>query len=255
MFWRNFFLLTQCQNRCPRYWFHLSTRHAIQKLDNHKVHQLFPDRPSACNTILNVFNLNINASLKSIWRNQLLARCSTSTTTSQQNKLLVDADHLSHVDKSGKANMVDIKEKPITHRTARATGLITLGETAFHLLRENQMKKGDVLTVADVAGVMAAKETSRLIPLCHTIPLSNVNLTFLLDETKYSVRVITEASTQAQTGVEMEALMAASVSLLTIYDMCKAVSKEMVISDIRLIMKIGGKENFYGNEDLDSSYL
>lgn len=168
---------------------------------------------------------------------------------------MVDSDHLSHVDKSGKANMVDIKEKPITHRTARATGLITLGETAFHLLRENQMKKGDVLTVADVAGVMAAKETSRLIPLCHTIPLSNVNLTFLLDETKYSVRVITEASTQAQTGVEMEALMAASVSLLTIYDMCKAVSKEMVISDIRLIMKIGGKENFYGNEDLDSSYL
>lgn len=251
MFWRNFFLL----NRCPRYWFHLSTRHVMQKLDTHKVHQLFPDRPSTCKTILNVFNLNINAALKSIWRNQLLAKCSTSTTTSQQNKLLVDSDHLSHVDKSGKANMVDIKEKPITHRTARATGLITLGETAFHLLRENQMKKGDVLTVADVAGVMAAKETSRLIPLCHTIPLSNVNLTFLLDETKYSVRVITEASTQAQTGVEMEALMAASVSLLTIYDMCKAVSKEMVISDIRLIMKIGGKENFYGNEDLDSSYL
>ncbi len=142
----------------------------------------------------------------------------------------------SHTDDKGKANMVDVGHKPLQRRSATAEGLIRLSEHALNLIRENEMKKGDVLTVAEIAGIQAAKETSRLIPLCHPLQLTKVDVKTRLTET--GVKVTAMAVGTGQTGVEMEALTAVSVALLTIYDMCKAVDKEMVIGEISLIEKI-----------------
>jgi len=146
---------------------------------------------------------------------------------------------LTHLDKDGSAHMVDVSAKAVTAREAIATGRIAMSEEAAAAIAQGLVKKGDVLAVARVAGIMAAKRTAELIPLCHPIPLSSVSIAFDLDDS--SVTVTATAKTAGQTGVEMEALTAASVALLTVYDMAKALDKGMVISDVRLLAKTGGK--------------
>ncbi len=147
---------------------------------------------------------------------------------------------LSHVDDFGRAKMVDVGAKPVQRRRARAAGTIRVAPETLELIRRNQLSKGDVLTVAQIAGVQAAKRTGDLIPLCHPLGLHNVEVTFEL--TPEGIRAIGEASCTGRTGVEMEALTAVSVALLTVYDMCKAVDKAMEISDVRLLEKV--KEDF-----------
>ncbi len=150
------------------------------------------------------------------------------------------ATELSHVDHAGEARMVDVGAKLSTGRLARAEGSIRMSEHAFELLRENRIGKGDVLTVAKVAGIMAAKRTADLIPLCHPIALSHVDVTLTLDSALPGVWVEASARTSGPTGVEMEALTAATVALLTVYDMAKAVDRGMVIDGVRVIEKAGG---------------
>ena len=146
----------------------------------------------------------------------------------------------SHVDSKGKVNMVDVGDKVTQKRTAVAQGFISLNVETRKKINDNSMKKGDVLTTARIAGIQAAKQCSNLIPLCHTLLLNKVSVDTEL--TKEGVKVTALARCNGQTGVEMEALTAASVALLTVYDMCKAVDKEMVISEIKLLEKT--KENF-----------
>jgi cyclic pyranopterin phosphate synthase len=142
---------------------------------------------------------------------------------------------LTHVNEQGKANMVEVGQKPVQHRVAIAEGHIALMPETLSMIQENQMKKGDVLTVAEIAGIQAAKRTSELIPLCHPIMLTSVTVRCNLDET--GVKVHSEARCVGQTGVEMEALTAVNVALLTIYDMCKAVDETMQMDSIRLLEK------------------
>lgn len=142
---------------------------------------------------------------------------------------------LSHIDNNGKANMVDVGGKPQQVRQAKATGFIMLSHETVKLIKENQMKKGDVLTVSEVAGIQAAKQTPSLIPLCHTLMLTKVDVKATLQEN--GVMVDSFIKCVGQTGVEMEALMAVSVALLTVYDMCKAVDKNMVIDGVTLLEK------------------
>ncbi|XP_059145505.1 molybdenum cofactor biosynthesis protein 1-like [Physella acuta] len=154
------------------------------------------------------------------------------------------AQQLSHTDSSGRAVMVDVGGKGTSLREARAQGVVLLGPEAARLVAENKMKKGDVLTVAQLAGIMAAKQTAQLIPLCHNINLTKVDVTCELDVERHAVVVKSLVRTVGQTGVEMEALTAVSVAALTVYDMCKAVTHDMVISDVKLICKAGGKRDF-----------
>ena len=151
----------------------------------------------------------------------------------------------SHTDEQGKANMVDVGGKAHQLRAAKATGKIVLAKETVQLIQENQIKKGDVLTIANIAGIQAAKATSSLIPLCHPLPLTHVelNLTPLLE--KNAVYCQTTVKTNGQTGVEMEALCATQIALLTIYDMCKAVDRGMVIQSVRLLEKDGGKSGHW----------
>ena len=149
---------------------------------------------------------------------------------------------LSHYDESGRVQMVDVSEKESTVRRAVASGRVLLSPETIEKLRSGQNPKGDPLEIARIAGIMAAKKTSDLIPLCHQIDLSKVNITAEVRDD--GVYLEAEAVTNAQTGVEMEALTAVSVSALTIYDMCKAVQRDIVISDIRLESKIGGKHDY-----------
>lgn len=144
--------------------------------------------------------------------------------------------NLTHTDKHGKAVMVDIGEKEIQTRIAKAQGHIKLAPATVSLIKENQMKKGDVLSVAQIAGINAAKQTGTLIPLCHNIALDNILIDLSID--KYGVTAISEVKCKGKTGVEMEALTAVSVALLTVYDMCKAVDKSMVIDKIELTEKV-----------------
>ena len=148
---------------------------------------------------------------------------------------------LTHTDDSGKAKMVDVTEKALTNRMAAASALVCLSKASFDLINSNQNKKGDVLAVANVAGVVAAKKTAELIPLCHPLDLTNVHLDFKLDASKNTVEIIASVKTTGRTGVEMEALTAVQAALLTIYDMCKAVDRGMQMTDIRLLKKSGGK--------------
>ncbi len=147
----------------------------------------------------------------------------------------------SHVDPSGQARMVDISAKPPTARMARARGAIRMRPETFALVRDNQIAKGDVLTVAKIAGIMGAKRTAELVPLCHPIAVSDIQLALSLDESLPGVWVEATAKTTGSTGVEMEAIMAVSVSLVTIYDMAKGVDKGMELGQISLIEKRGGK--------------
>ncbi len=145
-----------------------------------------------------------------------------------------------HFNEQGRAKMVDVGEKPVTVRTAVAAARVLVNEQTFALIRSGGMKKGDVLTVAQVAGVMGAKRTPELIPMCHPILIDGIDLKLTLDEARCSVEIRASVSCAGRTGVEMEALTAAATAALTVYDMCKAVQKDMVISDLRLISKSGG---------------
>ena len=150
-----------------------------------------------------------------------------------------------HFNDEGRAKMVDVGEKPVTVRTAVAAARVLVNEETFRLIKTGGMKKGDVLTVAQVAGVMGAKRTPDLIPLCHPILIDGINLSLHLDEARRSVEIEATVSCAGRTGVEMEALTAASTAALTVYDMCKAVQKDMVITDLRLIRKSGGVHGDY----------
>ena len=153
-----------------------------------------------------------------------------------------------HFDESGRAHMVDITAKGDTVRTATAAGRVLVNEETFRLIRTGGMKKGDVLGCAQVAGIMAAKRTWELIPMCHPLPLTGVDLTFTLYEEIPAVEIAAAVRCTGPTGVEMEALTAVSAAALTIYDMCKAVQKDMVIDRIRLEQKSGGKSGDYRRE-------
>jgi cyclic pyranopterin phosphate synthase len=149
---------------------------------------------------------------------------------------------LSHFDESGKVKMVDVSAKDVTTRRAVASGRVLLSDETVAALRSHDNPKGDPLEIARIAGIMGSKKTSELIPLCHQIDLSKVNVSAELKDD--GVHLEAEAITNARTGVEMEALTAVSIAALTIYDMCKAVQKDIVISDIRLESKTGGKEDY-----------
>ena len=153
------------------------------------------------------------------------------------------SDKLSHIDADGRARMVDVGDKQETRRTARAEARLLASPETLALARDGNAKKGDVVAVAELAGVMAAKKTADLIPLCHPLPLSNIQVQIDIEQT--SIRVTTEARTSGQTGVEMEALTAASVAALTLYDMLKAADKAMTIEGVRLLEKTGGVSGDY----------
>ncbi len=145
-----------------------------------------------------------------------------------------------HFNEQGRAKMVDVGEKPVTVRTAVAAARVLVNEQTFALIRSGGMKKGDVLTVAQIAGVMGAKRTPELIPMCHPILIDGIDLNLSLDEACHSVEIRASVTCAGRTGVEMEALTAAATAALTVYDMCKAVQKDMVITDLRLLSKSGG---------------
>lgn len=155
---------------------------------------------------------------------------------------------LSHVDPAGEARMVDVSDKPETRRLARAAGAITMARETYEAINENRIAKGDVLSVARIAGIMAAKRTSELIPLCHPIALTDVAVELQLDAALPGVRVNTTAATVGKTGVEMEALTAAAAALLTIYDMAKGIDRAMTIGDISVIEKSGGRSGDWRRE-------
>ena len=150
-----------------------------------------------------------------------------------------------HFNESGRAKMVDVSEKTETSRTAVAAGRVRMNRETFALVKSGGMKKGDVLGAAQIAGIMAAKRTPDLIPMCHTLLLSGVDMTFELNDADCAVEITATVRCQGVTGVEMEALTAVSVAALTVYDMCKAVQKDMEITDIRLLSKSGGKSGDY----------
>ena len=149
-------------------------------------------------------------------------------------------EDFTHFNDQGRARMVDVGEKAPSHRTAVAGARVLVSPETFRLIQTGGMKKGDVLTVAQIAGVMGAKRTPDLIPMCHPIALTGINLELSLDEARCAVDIRATVSCDGRTGVEMEALTAASTAALTVYDMCKAVQKDMVITDVRLLSKTGG---------------
>jgi cyclic pyranopterin phosphate synthase len=157
-------------------------------------------------------------------------------------------DTLTHLDETGAARMVDVSEKAATRREATATGTVTMRTETLELIRAGNLKKGDVLATARIAGIMAAKRTHELIPLCHPLPVSSIKVDIEPDDTLPGLRVTATVAVDGKTGVEMEALTAASVACLTIYDMAKAVEREMVIGDIRLLAKSGGRSGDYRAE-------
>ena len=157
-------------------------------------------------------------------------------------------DKLTHINDQGRAKMVDVSAKSNTKRVAVVHGEIRMKPETLQRIATGGIAKGDVLAVAQVAGIMAAKDTARLIPMCHPLFLTSVDLSFVLDQTQSLVKIEATAGTTGQTGVEMEALTACSVAALTIYDMCKAVDKDMVITNIRLMEKAGGKSGHYLRE-------
>ncbi len=145
--------------------------------------------------------------------------------------------------------MVDIAEKPASVRTAVASGRVLVGETVFQMIQENKVRKGDVLSIAQIAGIMGAKQTSKLIPLCHDVALKGVDVVLTLEETDFAVDIKAFTKTLGSTGVEMEALTAVSVAALTVYDMCKSVTKGIRITDVHLLAKTGGQSGDYRKED------
>ena len=152
---------------------------------------------------------------------------------------------LTHIDEQGRVRMVDVTEKAATDRRARAQAVVAMAKETFELIRDQRVKKGNVLETARIAGVMAAKKTSDLIPMCHPLKLTHVQVDFFPDADTHSIRIEAAARILDQTGVEMEALAAASVAALTIYDMCKAYDRGMTISDVYLLEKSGGKSGHW----------
>jgi cyclic pyranopterin phosphate synthase len=152
---------------------------------------------------------------------------------------------LSHIDEHGKVRMVDVGDKADTAREARARGAVLMQRSTLEQIRRNAVHKGDVLAVAKLAGIMAAKRTSELIPLCHPLPLSSVDLRFHLNAEEGRIDIESVARVTGKTGVEMEALTAVAAAALTVYDMCKAVDREMRITDIRLVEKQGGRSGLF----------
>ena len=148
---------------------------------------------------------------------------------------------LTHLDKNGNATMVDISDKKTTTRTALASGVIHITPEILEAIKKDSIKKGNVFTVAKIAGINSAKMTEAIIPLCHQIPLDYIDINFDLQEDNLVIEVLASVKTSHKTGVEMEALVAVNASLLTVYDMCKGVSKDMQITDIKLLKKTGGK--------------
>ena len=155
---------------------------------------------------------------------------------------------LTHIDQSGNASMVDVSAKPNTERIAVAVGSVAMQPETLRLVADNAFDKGDVLAVARIAGIMGAKQTSALIPLCHPLPINRITVDFEIDMDAIAVRITAEAKTTGKTGVEMEALTAVSVAALTIYDMCKAVDRGMRIEGVRLTRKSGGQSGDYRND-------
>ncbi len=153
---------------------------------------------------------------------------------------------LTHFNEQGRAHMVDVSEKKQTYRIARATATVHMAESTMDRIREGSIGKGDVLAVAQVAGIMAAKNTSGLIPMCHPLLLTKINIAFEMGNT--ALHIYSEVCCRGETGVEMEALTAASVAALTVYDMCKAVQRDMTVTDIKLLYKEGGKSGVYEAE-------
>jgi molybdenum cofactor biosynthesis protein MoaC len=172
---------------------------------------------------------------------------SNNNNNSNQNDKVSTSPHLTHIDPtSGRAAMVDVSEKAITKRMARASASVHLGDAAYHLVVDNTKNaKGDVLAVAQLAGIQAAKRTADLIPLCHPLQLSHVSVDLQLVSEHRRVDIVASVTCTGKTGVEMEALTAASVAALTVFDMCKAADKSILIDSIRVIEKIGGKSGHY----------
>ena len=162
---------------------------------------------------------------------------------------MTDNPYLTHLDEKGVARMVDVGAKPETERVAVASGTVFMKASTLDLIKQGALKKGDVLSIARIAGIMAAKKTSDLIPICHPISLTHLDVDLTLDAEASAVRIIASARTTGKTGVEMEALTAVSVAALTVYDMAKAVDREMRLSDIRLLEKHGGKHGDYKAEE------
>ncbi len=159
------------------------------------------------------------------------------------------AASLTHLDETGRARMVDVGDKPVTDREATAKGHVAVQPETLRLIKEGLMKKGDVLTIAQLAGIMGAKRTPDLIPLCHPLPINKVSVELELDEATNQIEISATVSTSAKTGVEMEALTAVSVAALTVYDMCKAVDRGVRIEAIRLVRKTGGRSGDINLED------
>ena len=161
-----------------------------------------------------------------------------------------------HFNDQGRAKMVDVGDKPATVRTAVAAGRVTVNENTFALIKNGGLKKGDVLAVAQVAGIMAAKHTPDIIPMCHPVLIDGIDISLTLDEARLSVEITASASCAGHTGVEMEALTGATVALLTIYDMCKAIDKGMEIGQVHLVRKSGGKSgDFYYQGSGEEEYV
>ena len=158
-------------------------------------------------------------------------------------------EDFTHFNENGRARMVDVAEKAETMRTAVAFGRVLVNAETFALIRSGGMKKGDVLGCAQIGGIMGAKRTSELIPMCHNVPLSGVNIDFSMNEADLAVEITATAKCSGQTGVEMEALTAVSVAALTVYDMCKAVQRDIVIDRICLLRKSGGKSGDFIREE------
>lgn len=163
---------------------------------------------------------------------------------------MAEQAEFTHFDASGNARMVDVGQKEETVRQEVAAGTITLSPRAYGMVRQGTMNKGDVLGVARIAGIMAAKKVDQLIPLCHPLALTSADVAFSFDDARCAIDVEATVSMTGRTGVEMEALTAVSVATLTIYDMCKAVDKTMVISNIRLLRKSGGKSGLFLRPDV-----
>jgi len=163
-------------------------------------------------------------------------------------KGILDMSELTHFNQAGEVHMVDVGNKSVTKRVAVAEGQIMMLDKTLDLIKQGGHKKGDVLGIARIAGIMAAKRTSDLIPLCHPLALTKVTLNFKILDDEVAVQCLAQVETSGQTGVEMEALTAVQVGLLTIYDMCKAVDRGMIMTDIRLLEKAGGKSGHWVRE-------
>lgn len=161
----------------------------------------------------------------------------------------MDNKDFTHFNESGRAFMVDVGDKNVTSRTAVASGRVFVNKETFALIKNGGMKKGDVLTTAQIAGIMGAKKTPQIIPMCHPIMINGVDMDLKLNEDDLSIDITSSVKCDGKTGVEMEALTACSIACLTVYDMCKAVQKDMVISDIKLMEKTGGVHGDFKRKD------